>query len=244
MEHQEGCLICGDKLIYLQNSEKLTCFYCNKAYGSNGKCVNGHYVCDRCHSSPANEIIQQYCITTKSELPLEIALTLMRNPAIKMHGPEHHFLVPAVLLAAYFNVMGDSEEKERTIRKARERAANILGGFCGFYGNCGAAVGTGIFVSLITKATPLSKEEWRLSNLITAKSLAAIANSGGPRCCKRDSYLAIVEAGKFMEEHFGTKIEVESQQKCEFSSLNKECTRNNCPFFVGLGVAGDKIERS
>ncbi|MCL0056812.1 DUF5714 domain-containing protein [Dehalococcoidia bacterium] len=160
----------------------------------------------------------------------------MRNPRIKMHGPEHHFLVPAVLLAAYFNMMRDSEEKERTIKKARERADNILGGFCGFYGNCGAAVGTGIFVSLITKATPLSKEEWRLSNLITSKSLATIANNGGPRCCKRNSYLAIIEAGKFLKEHFGTKIEVESQPRCEFSSLNKECTRNNCPFFVGLVI--------
>lgn len=149
-----------------------------------------------------------------------------------MHGPEHHFLVPAVLLAGYFNVMRNYEEKERTIKKARERADNILGGFCGFYGNCGAAVGTGIFVSLITKATPLSIEEWRLSNLITSRSLATIANNGGPRCCKRNSYLAIIEAGKFLVEYFGTKIEVGSQLECEFSSLNKECKQNNCPFFV------------
>jgi hypothetical protein len=32
-----------------------------------------------------------------------MALNLMKNPQIKMHGPEHHFLVPAVLLAAYYN---------------------------------------------------------------------------------------------------------------------------------------------
>ncbi|VUT25840.1 MAG: hypothetical protein MOIL_01256 [Candidatus Methanolliviera sp. GoM_oil] len=56
-----------------------------------------------------------------------------------------------------------------------------LGGFCGYHGDCGAAVGTGIFISLITDATPLSKHEWKLSNLMTAKSLLSIANHGGPR---------------------------------------------------------------
>ena len=38
------------------------------------------------------------------------------------------------------------------------RATDIKGGFCGFYGNCGAAVGTGIYVSIITGATPLTRE--------------------------------------------------------------------------------------
>ncbi len=32
---------------------------------------------------------------------MALAIRLMRLPAVKMHGPEHHFLVPAVLLAAY-----------------------------------------------------------------------------------------------------------------------------------------------
>ncbi|MGR4064590.1 MAG: DUF5714 domain-containing protein, partial [Vulcanimicrobiaceae bacterium] len=32
---------------------------------------------------------------------LRMAITLMQNPVVNMHGPEHHFLVPAVLLAAY-----------------------------------------------------------------------------------------------------------------------------------------------
>lgn len=68
----------------------------------------------------------------------------MRNPNVKMHGPEHHFLVSAILLAAYYNTKKDYKEKATKIRMAKKRASQILGGFCGFYGDCGVAVGTGI----------------------------------------------------------------------------------------------------
>ena len=89
-------------------------------------------------------------------------MTLMRNPNVKMHGPEHHFLVPAVLLVAYYNIKKDPKQKTTKIRMATKRSSQILGGFCGFYGNCGAAVVTGIFVSLIIDATPLSINDWKL----------------------------------------------------------------------------------
>ncbi len=88
-----------------------------------------------------------------------MAIKLMNSPKIKMHGPEHHFLVPAVLLAAYYNLDAvehiSPEDKAEIINKARQRAEIVPGGFCGFYGSCGAAIGTGIFINLLTKATPI-----------------------------------------------------------------------------------------
>jgi hypothetical protein len=70
------------------------------------RCIGGHFVCDRCHSLAANDLIEQYCLHTGQTDSLEIAVTLMKNPALKMHGPEHHLLVPAVLLAAFYNQHG------------------------------------------------------------------------------------------------------------------------------------------
>jgi hypothetical protein len=61
-----------------------------------------------------------------------------RDGKMRQHGPELHFLVPAVLISAYSNTKGEPGEKEAKIKKARQRAEKILGGFCGFYGNCGA----------------------------------------------------------------------------------------------------------
>ena len=229
--HQiSGCLVCGQELVYGKN-EKLECFYCHKVFDSNTKCKEGHYVCDKCHSLPGNDLIETYCIATKLKDPLELALTLMRNPRMKMHGPEHHFLVPAVLLAAYYNIKGDEKSKKLKIEEARLRSSRVLGGFCGFYGDCGAAVGTGIFISLITNSTPLSKREWKLSNLMTAKSLLAMANHGGPRCCKRNTFLAIDEAVNFLRENFGITMVIDRNLVCEFKELNKECLKRKCPYY-------------
>jgi len=230
LDHKTGCLICGEELVYTKDLAPLECSYCHEIYDSNAKCKNGHYVCDRCHSLPAVDLIENYCVTSKSEDPLELALTLMRSPNVKMHGPEHHFLVPAVLLAAYYNIKKDYKEKATKIRMAKKRSSQILGGFCGFYGNCGAAVGTGIFVSLITDATPLSVTDWKLANLITAKSLLTIAEHGGPRCCKRTTFLALLEAADFVKEHFGVSFNINKELKCEFYPLNNECLQEKCPF--------------
>lgn len=57
---------------------------------------------------------------------------MMRNPQIKTYGPEHHFLVSAVLLVAFYNIRGDYKQKETKIKEARLRSSKILGGFCGF----------------------------------------------------------------------------------------------------------------
>lgn len=59
------------------------------------------------------------------------------------------------------------------------RAQSIVGGSCGFHGACRAAIGVGIFVSLVTAATPTSGEEWRLCNTATAEALTRIAARGG-----------------------------------------------------------------
>ena len=233
MEHKSGCLYCGKELLYLDRPEELSCIYCKGTFTSQARCVDSHFVCDACHSLSANDLIERFTIESVSRDPLEMAITLMKSPSVKMHGPEHHFLVPAVLLSAFYNASGRPEEKEARIKKARQRAEHVLGGFCGFYGACGAAVGTGIFVSVVTDATPLSKEEWRLSNLLTAQSLHAIAEAGGPRCCKRDSFLAIQEALASVKDQLHVEMgTAPADLKCEFHLMNKECKKAECRFYA------------
>lgn len=109
------------------------------------------------------------------------------------------------------------------------RGKQVPGGACGFWGACGAGISTGMYMSIITKATPLAKEAWGLSNQMTARALDAIGKNGGPRCCKRDSYLAISEAVCFTEEKIGIKMELD-KIICSRSSMNNQCTKNECPF--------------
>ena len=144
-----------------------------------------------------------------------------------MHGPEHHFLVPAVLLTSYYNVIGQKDIKEKRLRITRERAKKIPGGICGNYGNCGAGVGAGLFISVILGATPLTGESWGLANEITGNILLKVGKIGGPRCCKRNSFLAIEEASKFVDKKLGIKLyEYDKHETiCKFKRFNKQCIK-------------------
>lgn len=233
IKHRNDCMICGEELIYFEEYEEVECLYCHKSFKSNVKCKEGHYTCDLCHSMDSIELIENYCIETSKTNPIEMAIELMRNPSINMHGPEHHFLVPAVLLASYYNALDKKEIKAEKLAIAKVRAKDIKGGFCGFYGNCGAAVGTGIYISIISGASPLTKESWGLANLMTGTALISIAKLGGPRCCKRNLFTSIEEAVRFTDEHFMTRFyDYEGYGYiCSFKSRNRECLKNECPYF-------------
>jgi hypothetical protein len=232
MKYSSGCLLCGQDLVYLTETKPMTCVYCGRTFDSNASCKQGHFVCDACHGSSANDLIEQFCLQAKSTDPVEMAFTLMNHPSVAMHGPEHHFLVPAVLLTAYNNIHHNLDLGAK-LKQARKRGENVPGGSCGFCGNCGAAVGTGIFISLITGSTPMAQKEWQMSNRMTAHSLLAIADYGGPRCCKRDTFLALQTARAYLLEQTGSTFEMTDPIRCDFSPLNRECLHEECPFYSG-----------
>ena len=90
---------------------------------------------------------------------------------------------------------------------------------------------TGIFMSIITKATPLTGNSWRLSNQMTSRALGAVAELGGPRCCKRDSFTAAKEAVAFVKEKLGVEMELSEKIACDFSCENQQCLKKHCPYY-------------
>lgn len=226
----EGCLICGEELVYNVVKTELICELCGNTFTSNAECKNHHFVCDKCHQSDAVDLIEQYCLNSNSKNPVYVANEVMKLPKVNLHGPEHHFIVPAVLLTAYFNNIENTMKLKAKLKIAKERAKNVLGGFCGFHGACGAAIGTGIFYSVLTNCTPLSENEWKHSNFLTSKSLNNIAESGGPRCCKRDTFIAILSTADYLKEKLSVVLEI-TNPKCSFYKKNKECKNISCQFF-------------
>ena len=128
MHHKSGCLLCGKEIVYRKKTTRLKCIYCEKTTTSSTQCINGHFICDRCHSLSAMDIIEKYCNETKMLEPLEMAQFLMRNKVISMHGPEHHYLVPAVLISSFLNARGMPGKKAEALKLARSRAENVPGG--------------------------------------------------------------------------------------------------------------------
>ena len=80
-----------------------------------------------------------------------------------------------------------------------------------------------------TGSTPLAQNPWGLSNRMTARALESIGQVGGPRCCKRDSWLAILEAVDFTREQLGVTMQ-RRVPTCDFCSRNNQCTGRRCPF--------------
>jgi len=228
-KQQDECLICGAPLEYLEEPTPMRCAICFKTVVSNARCVEGHFVCDECHTKGIDQIFG-VCLKETSKNPHEIICKLMDMPFCHMHGPEHHIMVGAALLTAYKNAGGDID-LPKALDQMQSRGRQVPGGVCGFWGSCGAAISSGIFISIVTGSTPLGKEEWGLSNLMTSASLNSIGTVGGPRCCKRNSYLAIEQAVAFAKEHLGVEMEL-GTIRCRHIGKNNQCLGSRCPFCV------------
>ena len=111
------------------------------------------------------------------------------------------------------------------------RAKNVLPAFCGLYGACGAAVGCGIFMSVQTGTTPLSRETWGLCNHATAGALEKMADMGGPRCCKRNTFAALAYMKGYLAEKLSIDLEIPNEIKCAYSKFNNECLKEDCPYY-------------
>jgi rubredoxin len=61
MEYQTGCLVCGKPLVYSESAGPADCVYCGARKQTNATCIDGHYVCDVCHSASARDLIETYC---------------------------------------------------------------------------------------------------------------------------------------------------------------------------------------
>ena len=223
----EECLICKDRLEYLKADILMECAICHKKENSKTRCVRGHYVCNECHTQGMDAIVG-LCMAETSKNPVAIIEKMMQMPFCHMHGPEHHVMGGAALLTAYHNVGGDIALSD-TLMEMLRRGKSVPGGACGFWGACGAGISTGMFVSIISGSTPLTVEPFALSHQMTASALAQIGAGGGPRCCKRDSFLSILTAIDFVKEHFGIALQ-KPEVVCRYAAQNNQCIGKRCPF--------------
>ena len=223
------CLICGCGLRYLGRSKKMACSICHREYESDSVCVNGHYVCDGCHSGSAESAILHICCETDFDDPYSIAYAIMSDPSVHMHGPEHHMIVGCSLITAYRNAGGDINLRP-ALAEMIARGRTVPGGSCGNAGCCGAAVSAGMAFSIITGTAPLSTKTWGEANLLTSECLARIGSVGGPRCCKRDTALAIETAVGFIGDRLGVRMSLPKDIACGFSARNNWCLGSGCPY--------------
>jgi MoaA/NifB/PqqE/SkfB family radical SAM enzyme/SAM-dependent methyltransferase len=225
----EGCMVCGTELHYFTDIRELSCSYCGRKVPANGCCTAGHFVCDNCHRKDGLEVTKAICKWIREKDLITLLKLIRSHPSIPMHGPEHHAMIPGIILAAFRNSGG--EITEEIINIGIDRGAQIPGGVCGFWGACGAAIGTGIAVSTILAATPLTPSSRQTAQSFSAKILSQIAKYKGGRCCQRETWLALTETAKLSEEVLNIPLTANDTLECTQYLKNKECIRKACPLW-------------
>jgi hypothetical protein len=232
LQSKDNCGICGQPLLYQTEAAEMKCVFCGRANLTNIHCPDGHYVCDQCHERETLEILERVIDSSNLKSPINLFELVICHPSVPMHGPEHHAIVPAVILAAARNA--GYSIPERAIVQAISRGVKIPGGWCGYYGACGAAIGVGVAVSILTQATPLTGKERSIAIEATAYALNRVQD-GYPRCCKRASRRAIEAAVVFLKDRLNIILDTEDEIRCKYSRRNRECLEENCAYFpIGL----------
>ena len=240
-KNKKNCILCGKPLLYFTEEKLLECQICHKMKPANAACEDGHFICDACHSGGGAAILDLLRKSDEKD-PIALLHQVFTLEDVHLHGPEHHSIVPCVLITAFHNC-GGQIDYETCLLEAWNRGRKIPGGACGFLGVCGAAAGAGIFASIVSQASPLTVEQWEIPQRLTASCLDAITAVGGPRCCKRTSRSAIECASSFSEKEFGVSMPV-SQPSCAYWPWNNECIRQRCPFFPKKKMVNKPEERS
>lgn len=178
----------------------------------------------------ANSIINA-CLNEKSTNPVEIFLSIAKNDFVRIHGPEHHILDGAALLTAFHNAGGKINLKE-SLNEIMNRGLQMPGATCGMWGVCGAVSSMGAALSIIDGTGPLTSDaSWGKHMEFTSKALHRLSKIGGPRCCKRDAYLAFEEAIEFINNNYDVELGKENIV-CSYSSENVQCIKEKCSFYT------------
>jgi hypothetical protein len=229
--HETGCLVCGVPLVYREEETPGRCHLCQAAHPANAVCEQGHFVCDACHTADSLAAIEHFCQTTPETDLIALLDGVRRLPAISRHGPEHHVLVPAIILTAYRNLGG--EVTPEMFRAALARGQAVPGGVCGFWGVCGAAVGVGIAFSLLLQATPVKPTERRQVQGAVQAVLGELASLDAARCCQRECWLALRQAAALSRELLPVPLQAAAPLECRQGGERQDCLQSSCPLWPG-----------
>jgi len=225
----EDCLVCGAALDYATTATVQACAYCGREESTLISCPGGHFVCDACHGAQVIDLVRRMLESATTADAGALLERVMALPGLPMHGPEHHAVVAGVVVAAAGNA-GVTLPPD-AVATALRRAGKVPGGWCGYYGACGAAVGAGVAVSVLTGATPLRGPQRSSALAATSLALSRMLDDQ-PRCCKRASRVAVEAAVAFVGERLGVELEAGEPEPCDYAERNRECPGAVCPFLA------------
>lgn len=178
------------------------------------------------------EWAQEICLAWGGNDPGALLEQLMAHERCAAFGPVHHYLVGAALMACSRDVLGE-QSLESALDELAGRAYCVPGAACAKWGVCGAAASCGMAFAVLAGNAPLRPEGWSEGQLMVADILQQIAHAGAPRCCKRDSRIAVRAAVPWFNKCLGTTLVVADENpRCAVASQNKACLGDACPYHL------------
>ncbi len=224
-----GCLVCSAPVHYLTEEVHQTCAFCGSRKAAQALCAQGHFICDACHTQDAVAFLEHICEATTLTDMIQLLAEIRRHPSIPVHGPEHHLMVPGIILATYRNLGG--QVPRTMLHTALRRGQTVPGGACAFTGACGAAAGVGIAFSLLLGASPVKARERQQVQQIIQAVIQIQARFAAARCCQRDSWLALQQAANLSKDYLLLPLQAEFPLRCQQARFNRECLGNTCPLW-------------
>lgn len=176
------------------------------------------------------KLIVAACLEQTSPSPYQVFRNIAQQDFVRMHGPEHHVLDGAALLTAYRNAGGDIDLPS-ALAELMSRGLQMPGAMCGRWGVCGAVASVGAALSILEQTGPLATDDsWGSHMQYTSCALEKLSRIGGPRCCKRDAYIALQTAVDYVHDRFGVSLQKDNIS-CEFHARNAQCLGTRCPYF-------------
>ncbi|HAR57616.1 MAG TPA: hypothetical protein DCR62_02605 [Acholeplasmatales bacterium] len=174
-------------------------------------------------------LIKDEVLRSVSKNSIEIVKFIMHRDFVNIHGPEHHFLDGAAFLMAFYNA-GGQIDVDIALDELAKRTIKMPGAMCGDWGICGSTVSVGAVLSIIHKTNPLSSDDFYKHHMEYASQvISAMSKIGGPRCCKRNAFLSLSYAVRFVKEKYDVEMDL-NKVECEFTDFNQQCLKEKCPF--------------
>ena len=162
--------------------------------------------------------------------PVRMMREIAGREFVKIHGPEHHVLDGACLLMALHNA-GALADIDWALQKLRAEGLRMPGAVCGLWGVCGAVTSVGAALAIWEGTGPLSADgTWGDHMACTAAALEIMAATRGPRCCKRDGFIALEAAVEWLRTNRGLELGC-TKPICGFFAKNPDCIGNKCPYY-------------
>lgn len=223
------CLKCHGELHHYDKLVFVKCVECGVREKAQITCKEGHYYCNACASKKVINKLYELLATLEGVNPSDIGERLFVQCGVSGNSP--HPITTAAFLVAYKNLTHKITDED--VLEGVSKAAQIPGGWCGYYGNCGAAVGLGVAFAVINKSTPMHDKERSIANLVTAEGLKIVAGQGGPRCCTGSVRGVLNEGIKLAEEYLDVKFPEKTidMKKCWQSKYNDDCKKQKCVYY-------------